>query len=152
LPSALSAPPASPEEAAFRAYVAQLLEERPDVEFVVLFGSRARGTWLPSSDFDLLVGLGGDDGLRLTDRIGQLTQSMRANVDLFPYSRSEWEHMFADRHPLLLEALDSGQILFDRGSFAAMRRTFEEWLRTGKVARWHNGWRIMDEPTTGSVP
>jgi len=25
-----------------------------------------------------------------------------------------------------------------------MRRTFEEWLRIGKVARWHHGWRIMD--------
>ncbi|MGH2350685.1 MAG: nucleotidyltransferase domain-containing protein [Chloroflexota bacterium] len=133
-----------PEREGLEPTLERLLEQRGDeLAFVVLFGSRARGDWSVGSDFDLLLGLKGEDGRRLVDRIGAFAAPLpAANVDLFPYSRSEWQRMFADRHPLLLEALEHGVVLYDDGDFAAMRRTFREWRRTGHVTPWRTGWKI----------
>jgi hypothetical protein len=112
---------------------------------VVLFGSRARGDWLPGSDYDLLIGLAVDDGLRLIDRIGEFSSDLALNADVFPYGRSEWRRMFDDRHPLLLEALEYGLPLYDRGSFAMLRATFAEWRLSGQVVPWRQGWKITAE-------
>ncbi|MCL4371379.1 MAG: hypothetical protein M1380_10820 [Chloroflexi bacterium] len=50
--------------------------------------------------------------------------------------------MFEDRNILLLDALEHGQVILDRGAFDAMRRTFQRWLASGEVARSGAGWRI----------
>jgi len=53
-------------------FLEELLERRgEEVEFVVLFGSMARGDWSAGSDYDLLIGLRGDDGRRFIDRLGE---------------------------------------------------------------------------------
>ena len=122
------------------------LVEREDVEFVVLFGSRARGDWDPSSDYDLLVGLRGEDGRRWVDRVAELSQGLYVNIDLFPYSRSEWRRMFRERRLLMLDALEHGLVLFDRGAFARMRRTFNKWREQGLVSPWMCGWRVGGPP------
>ncbi len=118
------------------------LREREDLEFVVLFGSRARGDWDPSSDYDLLVGLRGEDGRRWVDRVAELSRGLRGNIDLFPYSRPEWRRLFRERQLLMLDALEHGRVLFDRGAFARMRRTFKKWREQGLVSPWMYGWRI----------
>lgn len=136
-----------PEREQLERVLGHLSKQRgSDIEFVVLFGSRARGDWSLGSDFDLLLGLKGNDGQRLVDRIGEFSPPIPANVDLFPYSRAEWQRMFADRHPLLLEALEHGVVLRDDGAFAAMQKTFREWRRTGHVMPWRMGWKIADGP------
>jgi predicted nucleotidyltransferase len=117
-----------------------------EIEFVVLFGSMARGNWSWESDYDLLIGLRGADGKRLTDRIGELEALAEGDLQLFPYDRPAWERMFARFHLLLLEALDHGIVLFDRGAFAAMRATFRDRLARGVVERLDGGWRVA-EPT-----
>jgi predicted nucleotidyltransferase len=134
-----------PDRDQLERWLRPLWEQRAgDLAFVVLFGSRARGDWSRGSDFDLLLGLAGDDGLRLVDRIGQLSAIIGGNVDVFPYSRSEWQRMFADRHPLLLEALEHGVVLRDDGTFARMRKTFRAWRRRGHVVPWRQGWKITE--------
>lgn len=131
-----------PEAAPLRRYVEQLVRGRAEaLEFVVLFGSRARGDWTRGSDFDVLVGLRDDDGKRWVDRLAEW-ESREGNVDVFPYARSEWERMFQERHLLLLDALEHGVVLWDRGSFRRMRATFRRWREEGRVVPWRAGWRI----------
>lgn len=125
-------------------FLKELLERwEEELEFVVLFGSMARGDWSVGSDYDLLIGLRSDDGKRFIDRLGDFSPR-EGNIEVFPYSRSEWRRMFAEYHPLLLEALAHGVVLWDRGAFAEMRKTFQEWLKTGKVSPWRQGWKIKD--------
>ncbi len=118
------------------------MQEKGDrLAFVVLFGSMATGQWMPHSDYDLLVGLNHDDGLRLIDRIGEFQALMETDADVFPYSRSEWTQMFVDRHLLMLEALDTGVVLVDDGCFQQMRSEMQRWLASGELIRTMHGWR-----------
>lgn len=119
-----------------------LTKRREELEFVVLFGSMARGDWARGSDYDVLIGLGGDDGKRLIDRMAEFDTPVEANIEVFPYSRSQWQRMFDGFHPLLLEALENGIVLWDRGGFAEMRDTFSRWRDTGLVVPWKMGWKI----------
>lgn len=127
----------------FRRTVVQIVAERGgELAFVVLFGSMAKDTWMPYSDYDLLIGLSDDDGKRFIDRIGEFQRFAQTAIDMFPYSRSEWQKMFADYQLLMLEALDRGVALVDDGSFARMRRQFEQWLREGAIQRTERGWKL----------
>lgn len=135
-----------PRFEAFRRTIERIVAERGgEMAFVVLFGSMAKGTWLPCSDYDLLIGLKEDDGKRFIDRIGEFQRRLHTDADVFPYSRSEWQKMFRDWHLLLLEALDSGIVLVDDGSFVQMRAQFEGWLREGVMRRTPRGWKLKGE-------
>lgn len=114
-----------------------------DPAFVVLFGSRARGDWGPGSDYDLLVGLAGEDPRRMIDRMADFEPAGPLPLEVFPYARPEWEAMFRSDHPLLLEALAEGVVLFDRGDFARMRSEFRRACREGRLQRLPRGWRIV---------
>jgi predicted nucleotidyltransferase len=143
LPEGLSA---HPEAKALQAFVERLMQERGDeVEFVVVFGSAAKGNWTQGSDVDVFVGLRVDDSLRLTDRIGLFARWVTGNLEVFPYARSQWERMFAQKHLLLLEALADGIVLVDRGAFRAMRAKFQEWLAKGHLRRLKSGWQILGD-------
>lgn len=132
-----------PEAEKFTAFLDALLAQRRAVlEFIVLFGSMARGDWSRGSDYDVLIGLCGDDGQRLLDRMAEFAPSGGVAIDVFPYSRSEWQRMFQAYHPLLLEAFEHGVVLWDRGAFAEMRATFQQWRQRGQVQPWRSGWKI----------
>ena len=120
-----------------------LLQQRgEEVAFVILFGSRARGDWLPGSDYDILIGLCGEDGKRLIDRIAEFSFPDMPDVEVLAYSRLEWQRMVREFHPLLLEALAHGVILWDRGEFATLQKTFQQWRKEDFVQPWRSGWKI----------
>lgn len=126
-------------------YVQVLLEGHSEtLEFVVLFGSMARGDWSIGSDYDLLIGLNRDDEKRLIDRMAEYCPPPDVDIEVLPYARSEWQRMFAAYHPLILEALESGVVLWDRGGFGAMREEFRGWRETDQVQPWRMGWRIRE--------
>ncbi len=134
-----------PEVEKLERFLKRALEERgEDVEFVVLFGSMARGDWSLGSDYDVLIGLRKDDGKRLVERMAEFDRFAEGNIQVFPYSRSEWRRMFSDFNPLLLEALEDGVVLWDRGAFSEMRKVFEGWRKSGKVRRRKMGWEIRE--------
>ena len=141
-----------PEAEKFAAFLDALLAQRSaELEFIVLFGSMARGDWSRGSDYDVLIGLCGEDGKRLLDRMAEFVPSSGVAIDVFPYSRSEWQRMFQAYHPLLLEALEHGVLLWDRGAFAEMRATFRQWRQRGQVQPWRSGWKItVPAPSTAS--
>jgi len=119
-----------------------LVKRGEELEFVVLFGSMARGDWLPGSDYDVLIGLRVDDGKRLIDRICEFSLLAEGNIEVFPYDHAAWQRMFAEFHPLLLEVLEHGVVLFDRGAFAAMQEEFRRWRAEGLVVPSGSGWQI----------
>jgi len=126
-------------------FVQRLMEERGDeIEFIVLFGSRAKGEWSKGSDYDVMVGLRRDDGKRLIDRIYEFSLLSSGEVEPFPYSHSEWRRMFEEFHVLLLEALEYGIVSFDRGAFGEMKRIFLELRESGIVTPTGSGWRIKE--------
>ncbi|MBI5571087.1 MAG: nucleotidyltransferase domain-containing protein [Desulfomonile tiedjei] len=140
-----------PEVEKLERFLERLLEQRgEELEFVVLFGSMARGDWSRGSDYDVMIGLRADDGKRLIDRMEELSPLVEGNIEVFPYSRSEWRRMFDEFHSLLLEALEYGVVLWDRGAFAEMRDVFHQWRESGLVTPWRSGWQI-GEPTAGRV-
>jgi predicted nucleotidyltransferase len=137
-----------PEVEKLERFLERLLEQRgEELEFVILFGSMARGDWSRGSDYDILIGLRGDDGKRLIDRMAEFSPLVEGNIEVFPYSRSEWRRMVEGFHPLLLEALEYGVVLWDRGAFAEMRGVFRQWRESGLVTPWGLGWKI-GEPAT----
>lgn len=115
-----------------------------ELEFVVLFGSMARGNWSRGSDYDLLIGLRDEDDKRLIDRMAEFSPPVDTDIEVFPYDRGEWQRMFREYHPLLLEALEYGVVLWDRGAFADMRGTFRQWRESDRVQPWRSGWKITD--------
>ncbi len=95
--------------------VAELAGRRPEVERVVLFGSLARGDAVPGSDADLLMLLTRSDR-PFVDRIPlYIPDGCPVAVDVFPYTRSEWEDMLASGHGFLRRALGEGLTIYERG-------------------------------------
>lgn len=132
-----------PDAEQLERFLQRLLKARgEEVEFVVLFGSTAKGEWSRGSDYDVLIGLRGEDGKRLLDRMAELSDLVEGSIEVFPYSRSEWQRMFEELHLLMLEVLEYGLVLFDRGAFAEMRKEFQRWREDGTVVPSGCGWRL----------
>lgn len=141
-----------PDFGELETFLRRVLDERgDDLEFVVLFGSMARGDWSRGSDYDVLIGLRKDDGKRFIDRIGDFQALTRANIDVLPYARSEWQRLVDQRSLLMLEALDHGIPLWDRGAFADLQRAFQRWRTDGEVTPLPHGWQIHPRPERGQL-
>jgi hypothetical protein len=124
---------------------AALAQRGEEIEFIVLYGSMARGDWSIGSDFDLLIGLRIDDGKRFLDRVYEYEQIAPGPIEPFVYSRSEWEGMWDRLHLTLLEAADYGIPLFDRGAWAGIRDQFARYLAAGVIERRPGGWQRYPE-------
>jgi hypothetical protein len=132
-----------------RRYVDAVLDQRGDeIEFIVLYGSMARGNWSRGSDFDLLIGLRGEDGLRFLDRLFLFEQIAPGPIEPFVYSRHEWEQMWQGMHLTFLEAADHGVPLYDHGAWSGIREQFARYLETGVVERRPGGWQLYPERLT----
>ena len=127
-------------------FVDRVLKQKGDeIEFIVLYGSVAKGNLSVGSDYDILIGLCIDDGKRFIDRLYDYSLLTSAPIDIFAYSQSELDLMFKDFHLALLESLNHGVVLFDRGRWAKMREQFEEWKTSGVIEQMPLGWRIKKE-------
>lgn len=67
------------------------LRRRIRVEQMILFGSRARGDWLLTSDADVMIVSPDFAGRRFVDRCAEILQDWRGRVDLkvFCYTPTE---------------------------------------------------------------
>lgn len=94
--------------------VGEMAASHPEIERVVLFGSLARGDAVPGSDADLLIILGKSD-LPFLERIPRYMPSGAGiGVDVFPYTREEFELMLKEGNRLVKSALAEGIDLFPR--------------------------------------
>ena len=78
---------------AAEAWARRLLEERPEVEEVVFFGSFSRGTWAPGSDLDVFLFLRSSEKPFRERIVDYLPGAFPVGVDLLPYTRGEVESL-----------------------------------------------------------
>lgn len=117
-----------------------------NVEFVVLFGSMARGDWPRNSGYDVLVGLRADTQPRFIDRLGTfLDLSEDGQVEALPYTLPEVARMFARFNRVILAALRDGLVLFDLGTWRSLQDRFQHLLDEGLLIQEHRGWRWTEE-------
>ena len=71
------------------AYAGRLLDEHPEIQEIVVFGSFAEGNWSPGSDLDVFIVLRSSPK-SVRDRMPTLLPGpFPVGVDLFPFTREE---------------------------------------------------------------
>jgi len=99
---------------------ARLLEEvvkrlisKVRVKVVILFGSRARGDWLPWSDYDLLIIA--DFKEKYLDRIKSVLEAIGdipIDIEPHPYTLNEAITLLRRGVPTIVDALEEGKVLY----------------------------------------
>ena len=108
-----------------------------EVDFVVLFGSPARGQ---GGELDILIGLHSDGKSRFIDRL-QLWSGLGPGVKALPYYPAELTLMREQLHLVLLDAADHGHTLFDRGVWQELRRDLRENAPVERIPG--GGWKVV---------
>ncbi len=92
----------------------KVLQYAPDAE-LILYGSAARGTRQPDSDYDVLVltgeSLPRDIEQRLRDAIHALELDREVVLSAFIYTREEWLRPFTTATPLYRNVQKEGVVL-----------------------------------------
>ncbi len=94
-----------------------LLDRRPDVQAVYLFGSLAQDRHLPGSDADLLIVLTHDDR-RFLDRVPEFLRAFLPAplpVDVFPFTVRELAAGRREGNLFVQQALEEGILLVCKG-------------------------------------
>lgn len=97
--------------------------ERLDPDAIILFGSRARGSHLATSDYDLLIVQQTSD--RPIDRriaAERALSDRSVALDIFVFTPQELLDLHGMGSPFVEEVLESGRVLY-------MRKATEQWLR-----------------------
>ena len=87
------------------------------VRSAILFGSRARGAFMPDSDADIAVILSGQPGqfmdtkLAMSDMAFDVMLDTGIRVEAIPVWEDEWENPDAYRNPFLLLNIERDGIL-----------------------------------------
>ncbi|RLE83846.1 MAG: nucleotidyltransferase domain-containing protein, partial [Thermoprotei archaeon] len=98
--------------------VIKKLKSRFRIYAIILFGSRARGDWMPWSDYDLLIIA--DFELDYLDRIGEILEvlaDVKLPIEPHPYTLEEVIKMLNRANPLIIDALEEGKLLFSTKEF-----------------------------------
>ncbi len=106
------------------------LQKRIDLTGVILFGSQAKGSARPDSDYDVLVV--GQFKEKFLDRgrwVVQLTP--RVPIDIFCYTPDEFEDMFKTYHLTAMDAIGQGIPLYGEEFFNTYKSRYEEFVRQG---------------------
>jgi predicted nucleotidyltransferase len=91
-------------------------------EKIVLFGSAARGTMKPDSDYDLLVIQGGKFNYwRLMSKIRRQLRGKGAPVDIVLVSASDAERYRQTPCLVICPALEEGKVVYDSKASAGKR-------------------------------
>jgi len=89
-------------------YVVRLRRQHPEIERVIWFGSWVNGLPGPGSDVDLCLILSASDRPRHERSADFLPVGFPVGIDLFVYTRAEFEHL-REEHPGWYQAICSGR-------------------------------------------
>jgi len=110
----------------------KLLTRELNVKAVILFGSRARGDWMPWSDYDLLIIA--DFKERYLDRISKvldILKNIHLPIEPHPYTISEALEMLRRGNPIIVDALEEGRILYSTAEFEILTKEYEKLKKRG---------------------
>lgn len=101
------------------------------INCIILFGSQARGDFTPYSDVDLI--LIGDFKEKFMKRASKLLTYNKSNlnIEIFCYTKKEFEKMFSDGNALILDAIYEGLPLKGDDFFKLYKSRFDEMIKKG---------------------
>ena len=110
------------------------------LNFVILYGSRARGDYSWNSDVDLVICSPAFDGVRVLDRFDIIAEcslaGISAEIEPVCYSAAEALSALDAGRVTILEALQDGIDLFDDGSILPeLHAKFDALKASGRIAR-----------------
>jgi predicted nucleotidyltransferase len=116
-------------------------QARFDVEAIIVFGSRAGEDHLECSDLDLAVISEGFRDLPPFRRTELLLELWGGNValDALGYTPEEFD---STESLLLLDLMEYGRALVDRGIFSKARSLYHEKLDRGEIRRLDGGYEL----------
>ncbi len=95
-------------------YLDTKIKNSPDVKRVYLFGSYANGTYLPSSDIDLVIVLKSSNK-NIIDRIPDfIPDKFPVGCDVIPVTEEELEEQIRKGNKFFEDILFKGKLLFTR--------------------------------------
>ncbi|ASJ03716.1 nucleotidyltransferase [Thermococcus profundus] len=110
------------------------------VRLVILYGSTAKGSFGLGSDVDVLV-VADDLPSNPVERLKLLydLDKTRAPLDVKGYTPGEVRRMLAKGHPLIMDALSDGVVLYGEKAYVEeVKRAFNRAKR--KFKRFERGW------------
>ena len=108
----------------------QSLESALPLHAVILFGSRARETSRPDSDYDVVV-IADFTGSYLSRVRFVLQFRPRVPLDIFCYTPREFEDLFNTYHLTAMDAIEYGIVLFGEDFIAPYKMRYQELIRRG---------------------
>ncbi len=112
--------------------VVNKLRNRYRVYAIILFGSRARGDWMPWSDYDLLIVADfSNDYLSRMGEILDLLSSIKLPIEPHPYTLDEVTGMLRKGNPIIVDAIEEGTILFYTEEFSSVIKLYRELKKKG---------------------
>ncbi len=118
------------------------LKNHINLNCVILFGSQARGDYLPYSDIDLIIIADFKDeffkrSLKLT-----LLNESRYNFELFCYTGEEFEMMFVKGNALIYDAIYEGKPLASTHLFNKYKKRMNHMIQKG-LSRSNCSWILI---------
>ncbi|MHA1293938.1 MAG: nucleotidyltransferase domain-containing protein [Promethearchaeota archaeon] len=110
-------------------------------EFIILFGSSAKGNFNYRSDLDLLIITNSIKG-NYFEKLYQMQLITPGAIDFFIYTSTEFEKMVLNFHLIALEALSSGIIIYDKGNALYFKNHITNLINQNKIQKSKRGWRI----------
>ncbi|MHA1805217.1 MAG: HEPN domain-containing protein [Promethearchaeota archaeon] len=111
-------------------------------EFIILFGSSAKGNYNYRSDLDLLIISDMITG-NYFDRLYKLQKISPGGIDFFIYNKAEFDQMVKNYHLIALEALSEGIILYDNNRLGKKYKNEIKKRRDEKIIqKCTRGWKI----------
>ena len=115
-----------------REIVERLVNGFRKVDAIILFGSRARGDWVPWSDYDVLVIAEFQE--KYLDRIARilgLFSDLPVEVEPHPYTLEEAIQMLLRGNPIIVDAIEEGVILYQSPRLKMLLDTYMELKKRG---------------------
>jgi predicted nucleotidyltransferase len=112
-----------------------------DAEFIILFGSSAKGTYNYRSDLDLLIITNSLKG-NFFERLSAMQEITPGAIDFFIYNLDEFEKMVEDFNLVALEALGTGILIYDMGRGQTFIAHIKNLIKNHTIKKLRCGWEI----------
>ncbi|WP_324736175.1 nucleotidyltransferase domain-containing protein [Thermococcus sp. SY098] len=122
----------------------QTIKEKLNPKLIVLHGSIAKGTFGVGSDVDILV-ISDELPKNFNERLKllYLLDETSAPMDIKGYTTKEFQKMILKGHPLALDALEEGIVLFaDENYLREIKKLFTQAKK--KFKRIEKGWMRIE--------
>ncbi|MHA1253371.1 MAG: nucleotidyltransferase domain-containing protein [Candidatus Helarchaeota archaeon] len=126
-----------------RQFLEKLLEKF-DIEFVILFGSLAKGNWNHRSDIDLLIVSDSIKG-NFFQRLYEIQKISPGGIDFFIYKLNEFDKLFQEFCLIALESLGTGILIYDKGIGKNYMDKIRKLINSGKILKIKQGWKILSD-------